>query len=493
MTQSAYSELLHYVRQTAALGEIAGRLGWDQQTMMPRGASHQRAEEFAAIEAVIHARKTAPQIGDWLGQINPSELDAPARAIVDHVAWSYARNCKRPADLMERIAHVTAQAFDIWAEAKDNDDVAAFLPILTEIVNLRRQEAAALSGGNPYDALLEDYERGMSSAPLSTMFDALRPRLSNLRAAIAEAEQVPSLAGHFPKADQMAIAHKLAAKFGYDFTHGRIDLAAHPFSSGSGLDVRITTRVDEADPLNCFYSTIHEVGHATYELNIAREYLLTPLGQGVSLGVHESQSRIYENQLGRSPAVVAWLYEEMRAAFSDMNITSPEALYAAINRVETGFVRTEADEVHYNLHVALRFQIEQALIGGDLTVGDLEAAWNDQFKQDFGLTVPKPSLGILQDVHWSAGAFGYFPTYSLGNVYAGCLFETMQSQDGAIPAALAQGDVSPALTWLRESVQRHGGRYSAADLIERATGNEAPNPEPLLRYLERKYSEIYHL
>ena len=493
MTDAAYDALLGYVKQTTALSEVAGRLGWDQQTVMPTGSAHQRAEEMAAMEVVLHERKTAPQIGEWLSALSRGSLNQTQRAMVDHIEWSYQRDVKRPAALMERLARVTAQAFDIWAQARANEDVAAFLPILDELITLRREEAAALSDGPAYDALLQDYERGMSAQRISEMFDALRPRLSALRAAVADAPQIPALTGVFPKEQQMQIAQLLAQKFNYDLNMGRVDLALHPFSSGSGQDVRITTRVDESDPLNCFYSTIHEVGHATYEQNIDAAHFLTPLGQGVSLGVHESQSRIYENQLGRSRGVVSWLYEQMTATFKDAQLGSPEALYRVINRVETGFIRTEADELHYNLHVALRFTLEQALMSGDLHSGDLEAAWNDQFTKDFGKTVPCPSQGVLQDVHWSGGAFAYFPTYSLGNVYAGCLFDAMQTQDDAIAPALDTGDVDPALRWLRENVQHHGAALPAQEIIETATGHSAPNPEPLLSYLEAKYSDIYQL
>lgn len=493
MTQPAYDALLTYVKQTTALSEVAGRLGWDQQTMMPAGSSAQRAEEMAAMEVVLHARKTAPQIGDWLAGLSLGDLSATERAMIDTIAWHYERDQKRPAALMERIARVTAQAFDIWAQARADEDVPAFLPILDEVITLRREEAAALSSGPAYDGLLQDYERGMSASRLTEMFDTMRPRLAALRAAIAEKPQIDGLSGFFAKDKQLQISERLAQKFGYDFNMGRLDLALHPFSSGSGQDVRITTRVDERDPLNCFYSTIHEVGHATYEQHIDDAYFLTPLGQGVSLGVHESQSRIYENQLGRSRGVVTWLFDQMREAFDGGGVASPEALYRAINRVKTGFIRTEADEVHYNLHVALRFTLEQALMSGDLGSRDLEAAWNDQFVQDFGLSVPRPSQGVLQDVHWSGGAFAYFPTYSLGNVYAGCLFEAMQAQEPSITPALNTGDVAPALSWLGDHVQRHGASKPAQAVIADATGYSDPNPEPLLRYLEEKYSELYAL
>jgi carboxypeptidase Taq len=266
----------------------------------------------------------------------------------------------------------------------------------------------------------------------------------------------------------------------------------HPFSSGSGRDVRITTRVVESDPFNCLYSTIHEVGHACYELEIDPDYALTPLGQGVSMGVHESQSRIYENQLGRSRAFAGWLYGQMIERFGDFGIASAEAFYGTVNKLREGFIRTESDEVQYNLHVMLRFDLERALVAGDLVPDDLEAAWNDRFRVDFGLAVPRPSQGMLQDVHWSVGLFGYFPTYSLGNLYAGCLHAAIRRDVADLDASLAAGDPSPATGWLREKVQRHGGRYLPGDVIERACGFQ-PTAGPLLDYLEAKFGGIYRL
>jgi len=256
--------------------------------------------------------------------------------------------------------------------------------------------------------------------------------------------------------------------------------------------VRITTRTNPTDPFNCFYSTVHEVGHACYEQNISPDYLLTPLGRGVSMGVHESQSRIYENQLGRSRAFTGWLYGQMRHAFEDFGIEGEDAFFAAVNRVANGYIRTEADEVQYNLHVLLRFDLERALMAGDLQVGDLEAAWNDRFLADFGYNVDKPSNGVLQDVHWSVGLFGYFPTYSLGNVYAGCLHNALRVAVPDLDAQLAQGHTSAATGWLRDNLQCHGGLYAPREVITRASGVE-PGPEPLLAYLTDKFEGIYGL
>ena len=303
---------------------------------------------------------------------------------------------------------------------------------------------------------------------------------------------VRPLKGLFGEDGQLALSAELARAFGYNMAHGRIDKAVHPFSSGSGLDVRITTRTVPTDPFNCFYSTIHEVGHASYEQGIDSAYLLTPLGRGVSMGVHESQSRIYENQLGRSRAFTGWLFERMRNTFDDFGIEDAETFYAVVNRCAPGFIRTEADEIHYNLHVALRFDLERDLIAGRLEAPDLPEAWNTRFEKDFGLKVDLPAHGVLQDVHWSEALFGYFPTYTLGNIYAGCLHVALRRDVPDLDDALAQGDTRPATHWLREKVQRHGGLYEPRDLITRATGAE-PDVDPLLDYLDAKFSAIYGL
>ena len=488
---TAYDDLMAHVRETEALSEVAGRLGWDQETMMPRGAAPQRAEEMAAMESVLHARRLDPHIGAWLEEIDADTLDAVGQANLRHIRRSFDRASKVPAQLSARIARVTSEAQGIWAEARAADDFKTFAPTLAEVIMLKREEGQALAAGTDvYDAMLADYEPGTTAADLDAMFGALRPVLSDLRAAVREAAGPARLEGMFDEGAQMKLTRQLAKTFGYDMARGRVDKAVHPFSSGSGLDVRITTRTNPADPFNCFYSTIHEVGHAAYEQNIDDAYLLTPLGSGASMGVHESQSRIYENQIGRSRAFTGWLFGQMKDAFGDFGIADEESFYGAVNRVNDGFIRTEADELQYNLHVLLRYDLERALMGNDLQVSDLETAWNDRFEADFGYPVDKASNGVLQDVHWSVGLFGYFPTYSLGNVYAGCLNETMRKALPDLDTALAQGDISPATTWLRENVQIHGGLFEPKEVIERASGQKI-SEKPLLDYLSAKFSALY--
>lgn len=491
---TAFDDLMAFQRDTQALAEIAGRLGWDQETVMPEGAAPQRAEEMAAIENVLHARRIDPRISEWLEAVEASKLTPADAAQIREIRRAQTRALKVPVDLSMAIARATSAAQRKWADARAKDDFTAFCPVLEEIVALRREEAAALAnGGDLYDALLDDYEPGASGQDIQTMFDAMRSRLVKLRdAALGSAHQPEKVIGTYPAKKQMKLSAKLARTFGYDLTHGRIDKAVHPFSSGSGLDVRITTRTSDTDPFNCFYSTIHEVGHACYEQNVDRAYLLTPIGRGASMGVHESQSRIYENQLGRSRAFSAWLFDRMHRRFGYAPASDADAFYGTVNRLEKGYIRTESDEVQYNLHVMLRFDLERRLIAGQLDVADLEEAWNARFLTDFGYEVDRAANGVLQDVHWAVGLFGYFPTYSLGNVYAGCLHEALQHDRPDLDVQLAQGNATYATDWLRDKVQRHGALCAPQAVIEGATGKPV-SVEPLLAYLEAKFGEIYRL
>ncbi|MEM8774574.1 MAG: carboxypeptidase M32 [Pseudomonadota bacterium] len=484
-----FEELMRYQRETEALAAVAGRLSWDQETMMPEGAAGQRAEEQGAMQAILHHRRTNPKMGDWLASAEaPDTLGA---AQLRHIKRDFDRANKVPVDLATRLAKLTSRSQGIWAKARAEDDMAAFAPTLAEVVALKREEAAALAnGGDLYDAMVDEYEPGAKAANLAQMFDEMRPELVSLRERALNAPDQPAISGAFDEAKQLQLSRELAERFGYDLSKGRIDKAVHPFSSGSGEDVRITTRTAANDPFNCLYSTIHEVGHACYEQGVDKAFLLTPLGRGVSMGVHESQSRIYENQLGRGRAFCGWLYGRMRDLFGDIGVNDEEAFYAAVNRVHRGYIRTEADEVQYNLHIMLRFDLERALIAGDLNASELEAAWNERFEADFGYKVSRASDGILQDVHWSLGLFGYFPTYSLGNLYAGCLFAEMQRQVPNLDSDLANGNPSTATDWLHQNVQRHGGLYEPSEVIAKATG-KTPTARPLLDYLNEKFSVLY--
>ncbi len=492
---SAFLNLAAYHKDTVALEHIAGRLGWDQETMMPSGSIGDRVEEFAAIAKVLHARRSSTELEELLAKAAVENLDAEQMRQITLIRERFEHTKKVPEVLVIALARLTPKAHKIWIEAREENDFSIFKPVLADVIKNTRHLGMALSEGTeqaPYDALLRRYEPDGSSEIITEMFTELRRPLVALRTAVLDRPAPPELNQSFDPEKQMHISHILAKSFGYDFSRGRIDKAVHPFSSGSSSDVRITTRTREHDPMNCFYSTIHEVGHGSYEQNIDASYAFSALGKGCSMGIHESQSRIYENQLGRSRGYTGFLFRLMKDTFGDFGVRDEDSFYKIVNRVSHGYIRTEADELQYNLHIMLRYDLERALISGDLDVEDLESAWNERFEADFGFKVDKASHGVLQDVHWSEALFGYFPTYSLGNVYAGCLFEKMTEDLPNLESDLEKGDPSRATDWLKAALQRHGSRYPAEELMSKACGT-APSVGPLVKYIERKFSEIYDL
>ena len=495
MSNSTYDALIAHVKTTRALGQVAGLLSWDQEVMMPANGAPARAEQAAAMEEVSHQRRSDPRLAEWLDELSGTDLSAEQAANVRLTRRSYDRTCKIPASLAAELARTTSMAQGIWAKARAANKFEDFAPSLEKIIELKRQEAACLSGadGNVYDALLDDFEPGMTTAVLQPLLEGLRPRLAALREKIdARGAEQPTLSGTFAEEAQMALARQLADNLGYDWDSGRLDKSVHPFSSGTARDTRITTRVDMADPLGCLYSTVHELGHALYEQGITGDMGLTPVNNHVSLGVHESQSRLWENQIARSRPYCEWFAPIFLKAFPDCGLSNADDLYRAVNRVETGFIRTESDEVHYNLHVLLRFELERELVSGELDVADLEAEWNRRFERDFGRKVPDAANGVLQDVHWSVGLFGYFPTYSLGNLYAAQLNIALRDQLDDVDGQLARGETEAILNWLRTNVHAHGSLYEPTELMKRASGQEL-SAEPLLDYLETKYGEMLDL
>lgn len=491
---TAAADLTAYLGRLSALERVAGLLNWDQETQMPSRGAAQRGAEAGAVAAALHELASSPRLAE-LCDAAEGAADPETATNVHEARRIYGRATRIPAALAAEIASVTSQAQGVWAQARAAKDFAAFAPTFAHVVKLKREEAACLAqpGQSPYDALIDDFEPGMTAEALAAMFAALRPGLVSLRARIAEkARPAPRPAGAFAHEAQLALSRRIGAALGYGWEAGRIDLAVHPFCSGRLDDVRITTRIDAADPLGNIYSTIHELGHALYEQGLDPDLALTPAGSAASMGVHESQSRLYENQIGRSRAFAQWLHPRLVEAFGDVGLPTAEDLYRANNAVATGFIRTEADEVHYNLHVMLRFELERALISGALEIADLEAAWNARFLEDFGVAVPDAALGVLQDVHWPVGLFGYFPTYTLGNVYAATLDAAIRADIPDLDAQVAAGDFAPLLAWLRPRVHRRGKLAAPEAIIAEAAGRK-PEPAILLAALERKYGELYDL
>jgi len=489
---SALENLLAHSRQTVALSQVSMLISWDQETQMPPAGATIRAEQSAALARVLQERRADPRIGEWIDAIDLAALTDVERCNVEEARRIHEHAVRIPADLAGELAHAASRGQQIWGEARKRNDFAMFAPALKHMIALRRDYAARLArdGMSAYDALLDDYEPDTTAAEIEPLLESLRPALTALRERIAGKPRGPKLKGRFDRREQFALSRRIAKLIGYDFGAGRLDLAVHPFSSGSPCDARITTRTDEADPFGAIYSTIHEVGHALYTQGQADPFLLS--AEYSSMGVHESQSRFWENQIGRSRAFTGVLFGMMKESFGDFGIADADTFYAAVNRVETGFIRTEADEVHYNLHILLRFELERDLFAGRLEVEDLEEAWNERFERDFGRKVTNVSDGILQDVHWSEGYFGYFPTYSLGNIYSACLDKAMRADMPDREAMIASGETAPILEWLRERIHRKGRLYPPAELIERATG-EPISPQPLIDYLNDKFGALYGL
>ena len=499
-SRPAYDELIRRSRERAVLGSCSALLGWDEQTYLPRGGSTFRGDQMALLAGLSHERATDPQVGELLDQVEQSTIVedplSPESANLREWRRSYDRVTKLPRTLVEELARTTSIAQQEWVEARKSNGFAHFRPWLAKIIGLKRQEAACLMpGGVAYDALLDEFEPGATTRDLTTLFESLRRGLVPLVASIAGSTRGPRagvLDGDYPIDRQKVFGEAVASAIGFDFERGRLDTAAHPFCSGIGPgDVRITTRYDPRDFTSAFFGILHEVGHGLYEQGLDPARHGEPLGESVSLGVHESQSRLWENAVGRTRAFWEhWLPLARRIFREPLHAVDLDTFHAAINRVEPSLIRVEADEVTYNLHILIRFELEQALIGGDLAVDDLPGAWNAKYREYLGIEPPDDARGCLQDIHWSAGLIGYFPTYTLGNLYAAQLYAKADAELGGLDAAFARGDFAGLLGWLRDKIHKNGQRLRANDLIQLAA-NSTIDHEPLLQSLRTKYGPIY--
>jgi carboxypeptidase Taq len=501
-TRTVYDELVKRSKERAVLASCSSLLGWDEQTYLPRGGSSYRGDQMALLAGLYHERATDPKVGELLEAVENSTLasqaDTPEAANLREWRRGFDRLTKLPRTLVEEMARTTSIAQQEWVEARKASDFAKFRPWLEAIIGLKLQEAACLSnGGEPYDALLDEYEPGANGRDLASLFADLRKDLVPLVAAIGASTTGPkakALEGDYPIERQKIFGETVAQAIGFDFERGRLDTTAHPFCTGIGPnDIRITTRFDPKDFSSAFFGILHETGHGLYEQGLEADHHGEPMGEAVSLGVHESQSRLWENAVGRSLAFWKHWLPLAKSIFREpLQDISLDAFHSAINRVEPSLIRVEADEVTYNLHIMIRFELEKALIGGDLAVKDLPEAWNARYRDDLGITPPNDAQGCLQDIHWAAGLVGYFPTYTLGNLYAAQLFARAEAELGGLEAAFAQGDFTGLLTWLRDKIHQNGQRYRAADLIQRATGSIIDHA-PLMASLRQKYGPIYGL
>ena len=497
----AFEELKASLREIGDVEQAEAVLGWDQRTYMPLMGAEARSRQLATLAKIVHEKLVAAETQEQL-----AKAEAEAEGEQDPVRRAYLRVARRnmdkatkvPLALVVEMAQTFARAESVWEEAKNHDDWGSFAPWLEKIVHLKQQYARAIGFKKRiYDALLDDYEEGMTADDLDGMFEALKGVTVPLVRAIAgRAGRVDERLLQKPGDEgvQERFARKVLGDCGYDWKRGRLDRAAHTFCTNLGRDdVRITTRMEPENAAGALFSCLHEMGHAFYEMNSAAELEGTPLAGGVSLGVHESQSRLWENLVGRSRVFWRHYFPQWQQEFAGaFGAVAGEDFYRAINRVRPSLIRTESDEVTYNLHIILRYEMEQELLEGRLQVSDAPGAWNAKMRQYLGMEPKTHREGILQDVHWSGGGMGYFPTYTLGNILSVQFFEAATKAHPEIAGEIEVGRFGTLLGWLGENIHRHGKIYPPRELVRRATGREM-TIEPYAGYLKRKYGEIYGL
>jgi carboxypeptidase Taq len=494
-----YAAFISELREISLLSTTSEILGWDEQTQLPRKAADFRGDQVSLLARLAHERLVSQKLGDLLASLESSPLagagDPDAAVNVRQTRRKVDRARKLPSSLVEELARVAVLAQQAWVEARRASDFGAFAPWLERIFRLKRQQAECLGPcQHPYDALLDEYEPGDTAADLTAVFESLRDPLVRLVRRIADAPlkgQGALLERHFPRAAQEGLARQAAAAIGFDFERGRLDVSAHPFCTHLGpSDTRLTTRYDERQFASAFFGVLHEAGHGLYQQGLPTEHFGTPRGEYVSMGIHESQSRLWENLVGRRRSFWRHFFPRLQAAFPGTADIAEGDWHRAVNHVEPGFIRVEADEATYNLHVLMRFELEKALVTGDLPVADLPGAWNEKMQSYLGLTPPDAARGVLQDIHWAGGMVGYFPTYTLGNLYAAQFFEQAQADLGDLDASFARGDFAPLLGWLRVRIHAEGQRFTARNLVQRVTGKPL-SAAPLLAHLGRRAAEVY--
>lgn len=497
-----YDTLLEKVYELYDLEKAAAVLAWDKETNMPPAGMTARIQQMTTLRRLHHQKFTADEFGSLIEaaaeETANADYDSNEASLIRYLQYAYDRARKLPPEFVKRSSETSGAAYTAWLEARQANEFAGFAPHLAKIVALNR-EMAELYGYEDelYDPLLDKFERGMKTADVRAIFNAVKEELLPLRTAVAaRAEAVNDSFLHQPYdvAKQKEIARKLATAVGYDFSRGHLGTAVHPFSTSfSRDDARITTRWNPSFINAALFATLHEAGHAMYEQGTAPDLARTPLARGTSSGIHESQSRMMENVVGRSRGFWQAHFGVLQAAFpAQLGDVSAEQFYRAVNKSQPSYIRVEADELTYNFHIILRFELEQALLNGDLAVTDLPTAWNDKMDELLGITPPDDLQGCLQDIHWTSPMFGYFPTYALGNLYAAQFYETAVAQNPEIGEAMNQGDPAPLVTWLRQNVHRYGRKFTPAELVQRTTGQPLSH-KPFIRYATAKFSEIYGL
>ena len=497
-----YEQACNYARQTALITSIGALLDWDEHVNLPVSAGDYRAEQITFMIGMIHQRWIDKQFGDWLETLAADPLtadpNADAAIVVRHLKRQRDKKVKLPQSLVEELTRTAVLGQLAWQEARRQDDFAKFRPFLEKMISLKKQQAEALGyAEHPYDALLDEFEPEARTSEIANVLNGLREQLVPMATSIQLSSRIPRtdiLKRDFPIETQKIFVQEAAKSIGYDFNRGRLDVSVHPFTTGLGPhDCRITTRYDGQWFNVSFFAVMHEAGHGLYEQGLPVEHYGLPLGEVISLGIHESQSRMWENLVGRSRAFWSYFFPKAQAQFPlALGHVSFDEFYFAINEVRPSLIRVEADEVTYNLHVLIRFELELAMIEGDLKAADLPGTWNEKYQKYLGITPPNDAEGVLQDIHWSAGLIGYFPTYALGNLYASQFFAQARSELGDLDAMFQNGEFQPLRQWLREKIHSQGHRYSASELVQRVTGRPL-SYEPLMTHLSEKFYTLYGL
>jgi carboxypeptidase Taq len=497
--ETKLAELKAILGELADLQSSAALLGWDQQTYMPPGGAQRRGYQLSTLQTLAHMKFTAPEVGKLLDDLAPYaeklDPDSDDARLVRVTRRDYDKETRVPTEMVAEFAQVTTLAHQAWAEARAENNFAKFQPYLERIVDLRRRYAELFAPyDHIYDPLLDDFEPGLKTADVQAIFTALRPQQVAIVKTIAEKPPVESAFLHQPYDEQKQwdFGVEVITKFGYDWQHGRQDKAPHPFTQSFGIDdVRITTRVAPNFLNMALFGTMHEAGHALYELGIEHALDRTPLARGASLAVHESQSRMWENLVGRSLPFWEYFYSRLQQYFPDqLGKVTLNDFYRGINKVQPSLIRVESDEVTYNLHIMLRLELEIGLIENTLSIKDLPEIWNERMQAYLGVTPPNNAQGVLQDVHWSGGMIGYFSTYALGNLVSVQLWERIQADIPDLQDQIRQGEFSVLLAWLRQNIHCHGAKFEPQELVQRVTGSKI-DPAPYLRYLKSKYGAIY--
>lgn len=503
--QAAYEKIFQHSRNVHVLNGVQSLLDWDQETLMPEDASEGRAEQLKIISGILHKERISKKFSGPLstlidlkdGKILAKSLSEEQAAALREWRRDYLIEKALPLKFVESFTELTCRSMDVWKKARQEKDVKSFLPYLKKVVDANRKKADYLGyTDHPYDALLDLYEPEMKTATVTTIFNQLKTKLLGLIKQIGAAEQVNDkpLYTLYPDEKQLAVCRKLLEAMGFTWKKERLDLSTHPFCSMSQPDdCRLTTRIQKDFVFGCILTVLHEGGHALYDLGLPKAQFGSPLGDSISMGIHESQSRFWETRIGLSLPFWKFMLPIVQAEVPGVyDHLQPETVYRAVNKVEPTYIRVEADEVTYPLHIILRFELEKQLIEGSLKVKDLPEAWNALTHQYLGITPPNPALGCLQDVHWSMGAFGYFPTYALGNLFAGQLFTAFAKAHPDWESRVAKGDLAFIRSYLHDAVYQHGKRYRSQPLIEKITGKPF-SAEDYGHYLTQKYSSLYRL